>query len=316
MAVQILLLLSHISIVSPSILPWNLVASRTPKYQQQNILPVSHHWDFPDNRDDYVETLADKITKTEWLIPPSRDEKDGEADIEDLETESLNIKFVESSLKQIAEEITMLWNKLPRNIIDKVKIISKTIIVDAFYSFSNLYPGNETKTAEYPSFINYLSSLTDYLIDTSSSVFSGQNITDWNISIPQKTLGGSIKFNIKKLRTYRFFEDTAPYQEVVLPGFGIAQDYVNQIIEVVLNTITAWSYKDDPHSCGQKFLCSANKEVFSRGLLVPNTLTYLSSLIISFSSNSYMPSSGLVAARRGRKGEDCQELFPDCGLNL
>ena len=145
MAVQIYLLLSHIAIVSPSILPWNLVASRRPKNQQQNMLLGSHHWDLPDN----LETLADKITNNQWLIPPPRNEQNEEAESEELSAESLDIKHIKSSLQQISGDITKLWNRLPSNIIDKVKIISKMIIIDALYTFSSFYPGNETKTTEY-----------------------------------------------------------------------------------------------------------------------------------------------------------------------
>ena len=112
----------------------------------------------------------------------------------------------------------------------------------------------------FPSLFNSLGPVKDFLIDATSSLFSGQNLTDFNFAIPQKMLGGSIKINVKQvqikrlhfkfqnflliqLEAFRMFSNTGPYQDVILPGFGIAQDYVNQIIKVVLNTITVLSYK-------------------------------------------------------------------------
>ena len=135
-------------------LPWNLVASRTPKYQDltswsQNALSVSDNWDFPDNRDpnlankNSLQTISNGPTKSEWFIPPSRNEQDSNP-----ETELENDYFINYTFEHIVEEIRDLWNKMPSSIVDKVKNLSKDIMVDALKVISTFEYENKTKTLE------------------------------------------------------------------------------------------------------------------------------------------------------------------------
>jgi hypothetical protein len=55
----------------------------------------------------------------------------------------------------------------------------------------------------FPSLFSTLGPVKDFLIDATSSLFSGQNLTDFNFSIPQKILGGSIKINVKQVQIMR-----------------------------------------------------------------------------------------------------------------
>ena len=158
---QCLLLLSHLLVAQSFHLPWNLVASRTPKYQDQtswsqNSLSFSDNWDFPDNRDpdyeNYIsdETIANGLTKSEWLMPPSRKEKFVENSDALAESEAENIQLIKSSLQHVFQEIIELWNEMPSNVVDRVKSISKVIMVDALNAISSSYSGNNnTKTSEY-----------------------------------------------------------------------------------------------------------------------------------------------------------------------
>jgi hypothetical protein len=136
-------------------LPWNLVASRTPKYQDltswsQNAFSVSETWDFPDNRDPDLENknsiqtkISNGLNKSEWLIPPSRNEQDSDSE-NGLENDS----FIIYTFEHIVQEIGDLWNKMPSNIVDKVKNISKVIMVDPLKVISTFEYENKTKSQE------------------------------------------------------------------------------------------------------------------------------------------------------------------------
>lgn len=339
MQLHLLTLHLHLHVGTTLHLPWNLIASRTPKYEvessswSEEVFSVFNSWDFPHTRDqkdlphtrdeenlkiteDISTNLVDsELVRSEWLIPPSRHDEDVNIIENNTNIEVENVEMINNTLDNFIKQITDLWNKMPGSVLKKVKDISREVMDDAINTVEN---NNIIKTTESSGLFNSLTPVKQFLVETTNSLLSGQNLTDFSFSIPQTMFGGSMKINVKKIKlgSFRMFSDSSPYQEVVLPGFGIAQDYVNELIKVVLNTITVWSYKDDPHQCGPKFLCSANKDIFSRGFLIPNILTYLSSLVISFFSDKHSPSSVMMAARRGRKGEDCHQLFQQCKIDL
>ena len=119
------------------------------------MLSVNDYWNFPGIRDpditntNNIESFADKLTRSEWLIPPSRNEQVLEINNDVSETESLNLQFIESFLQHLSTELRDLWTKMPRNIIDQIKLVSKVIMVEAINSVISTKYGNETKTVEY-----------------------------------------------------------------------------------------------------------------------------------------------------------------------
>merc|ERR1719295_1035662 len=114
----------------------------------------------------------------------------------------------------------------------------------------------ENSTYISSSLMDLLHPVKEVMMDGVSSLFRNQNVTDFKLSIPPTILEGSVKIKLKKLENFRFFGSSTPYQEIPLPGFGIAQDYINDVIESILNTITIWSYRDDSYNCGAKLLCA------------------------------------------------------------
>ena len=115
------------------------------------MIQLVNYWDFPANRDPDIpdkigiNALAENIATNDWLIPPSRDEKHSETSSVELEKESLSIH---SFLQDFSQEMSELWYELPNNLIDKIKTISKLIIVDVLYSINSIEQRNETKTTE------------------------------------------------------------------------------------------------------------------------------------------------------------------------
>ncbi|XP_053631074.1 uncharacterized protein [Cherax quadricarinatus] len=109
--------------------------------------------------------------------------------------------------------------------------------------------------------------------------------------------------------------DTAQARVAILPGLGLFGDNLNNLAEIVLNTITIYLYRDESPDCGERLLCESNQQAVSRGLL-DSFVTYISGFAVSFLLHEAPLSRNLEAMRAGRKGYNCIELYPHCSITL
>ena len=76
-------------------------------------------------------------------------------------------------------------------------------------------------------------------------------------------------------------------------------------------------FRNDGADCPQRLVCQANKDIFSRGHVLPSVMTYISNIIMSLTIEESKMSEILQAARNGRKGEiNCIKKYPNCSIRL
>ncbi|XP_071518182.1 uncharacterized protein [Panulirus ornatus] len=104
-------------------------------------------------------------------------------------------------------------------------------------------------------------------------------------------------------------------KEAILPGLGLLGDNVNNLMEVVLNIMTIYLYRDESPDCGERLLCETNQQAVRRGFF-DSLVTYVSGFAVSFFLHEAPLSRNLEAMRAGRKGQDCIEMYPRCSITL
>ena len=94
-------------------------------------------------------SMQNGLTKSDWKIPPSRIDEDLEKIKDKIEVEEENFDMINYILAPVIKKMNELWKKMPRNIIDKVKDVSKVMMIDAIDAINTIETENITKSSEY-----------------------------------------------------------------------------------------------------------------------------------------------------------------------